>query len=156
MKISEYEEGFQRPVPSWRQILTVNQKLNRTPLSKRRYVLVAALIALMTLTMEIASHRAALTATPAAGLRLSGLLTCCRPISSVSSTLFETAGQVQVVGHARPCAQKNRSPRLTIEGGRAWLPEQIFLRHDMAQLMRETGRRLAEAYLKDTPLIMGR
>jgi hypothetical protein len=59
MKISEYEEGFQRPVPSWRQILTVNQKLNRTPRSKRRYVLVAALIALMTLTMEIASHRAA-------------------------------------------------------------------------------------------------
>ena len=96
MKISEYEEGFQRHVPSWRQILMVNQKLNRTPLSKRRYVLVAALIALMTVTMEIASHRAALTATPAAGLRLSGLLTCCRPISSVSSTLFETAG-------GRPC-----------------------------------------------------
>jgi hypothetical protein len=36
------------------------------------------------------------------------------------------------------------------------LPEQHFLRRDMAQLMRETGRRLAEAYLKDTTLMMGR
>ena len=59
MKISEYEERFQRPAPFWHQILMVNQSLKRAPRRRRRCLVGAALIAVMTITMEIASHRAA-------------------------------------------------------------------------------------------------
>jgi hypothetical protein len=59
MKISEYEERFQRPAPSWRQILMVNQSLKRSPRRSRCYLVAAALIAVLTLTIEIASHPAA-------------------------------------------------------------------------------------------------
>jgi hypothetical protein len=60
MKLNEYEERFQRPAPSWRQILAANQTRNRIHLRKLRYLLAAALVALITLTMELASsHRTA-------------------------------------------------------------------------------------------------
>jgi hypothetical protein len=59
MKISDYEERFQRPAPSWHQILTVNQSPNRTRRRRRRCLVAAALTAVVTLTMEVGSHHAA-------------------------------------------------------------------------------------------------
>jgi hypothetical protein len=59
MKIREYEERFERPAPSWHQILMVNQKLKQAREHRRRWLIAAVLIAAMTITMEIASRRAA-------------------------------------------------------------------------------------------------
>jgi hypothetical protein len=92
MRISEYEERFQRAAPSWHQILMVDQSLKPAPRRRRRYLVIAALIAVMTITLEIASHRAA-HSHRTADLRASGLLMCSRAISGVFSSLFETAGQ---------------------------------------------------------------
>jgi hypothetical protein len=58
MKFNEYDDRFRRPVPSWHQILAANQTRNRIQ-SKWRYLLAATLIAFVTLTMELASHRTA-------------------------------------------------------------------------------------------------
>ena len=59
MKFGEYEDRFRRPAPSWRQILAANQTRNRIRPRRWRYLLAAALIAFVTLTVEVASHRAA-------------------------------------------------------------------------------------------------
>jgi hypothetical protein len=58
MTVSEYEDRFRRPEPSWHQILTVIQSLNRTRGRRRRCFFAAALIGVATLTIEIASHYA--------------------------------------------------------------------------------------------------
>jgi len=50
MKISEYEEQFQRPGPSWHQIVIAAQSPNRT---RRRWLVAVALIAAMMLTMGV-------------------------------------------------------------------------------------------------------
>ena len=59
MKLNEYEERFQRPVPSWHQILAANQTRNRIRLRKWRYSLATALMAVATITVELASRRTA-------------------------------------------------------------------------------------------------
>ena len=59
MKRSEYEERFRRSSPSWHQILTVNQRPNRSRRRRLRWLLVGILIGAVTLTTEIGSHRAA-------------------------------------------------------------------------------------------------
>jgi hypothetical protein len=56
MKFSEYEERFQRPAPSWHQILMVNQGPNRKRRRRRRCLVATAVIAMMMLTIEIAPH----------------------------------------------------------------------------------------------------
>jgi hypothetical protein len=59
MKFSEYEERFQRPAPSWHQILMVNQGPNRKRRRRRRCLVAAALMAAIMLTIEISPHHAA-------------------------------------------------------------------------------------------------
>jgi hypothetical protein len=59
MNLGEYDDRFRRPAPSWHQILTVAQSPNRYRRRRWRCLAVAALLAVMTLTVEIASHHAA-------------------------------------------------------------------------------------------------
>ena len=59
MTIGEYEERFRRLAPSWHQILTVAQSPNQTRRRRLRCLVGAALLGLMAVTMEIASHHAA-------------------------------------------------------------------------------------------------
>jgi hypothetical protein len=71
MHFNEYDERFRRPAPSWHQILAANQTRNRIRGRKWRYLLPAALIGFVTLTMELAFHRTAHGhggAAPSAGL----------------------------------------------------------------------------------------
>jgi hypothetical protein len=56
MTVGEYEERFRRPAPSWHQILVATQSPNRTRRRKRRWLVGAALIAVITLATEIAPH----------------------------------------------------------------------------------------------------
>ena len=58
MRISEYEDRFRRPEPSWHQILMVAQSPDRK-WRRRRCLLALALIAAVTLTMEIVPHHPA-------------------------------------------------------------------------------------------------
>ena len=59
MTVGEYEERFRRPVSSWHQILTATQSPIQARRRRWRSLVAAALLAVMTLTVEIASHHAA-------------------------------------------------------------------------------------------------
>ena len=56
MRISEYEDRFRRPEPSWHQILMVAQSPDRK-WRRRRCLLALTLIAAVPLTMEITPHQ---------------------------------------------------------------------------------------------------
>jgi len=56
MKFNEYDDRFRRPAPSWHQILAANQTRNPIRLRKRRYLLAAALMCMVIVTMDLASH----------------------------------------------------------------------------------------------------
>ena len=59
MTIGEYEERFRRPASSWHQVLTATQSPIQTRRRRWRCLIATALLAVMTLTMEVASHHAA-------------------------------------------------------------------------------------------------
>jgi hypothetical protein len=59
MKTSEYEERFQRPVPSWHQLLKVNRGPSQSRRRRWRVLVAAALIAVVSLTTDLVSHHAA-------------------------------------------------------------------------------------------------
>jgi hypothetical protein len=106
MRISEYEERFQRPAPSWLQLLTVNQRPNRIRHRRRRCLLAAALITVVTLTLEAAIHSPAHghggTGSAATGPGLDLALANFRRVLD----FFEGAGQSS---RQAPHAQKSRS-----------------------------------------------
>jgi hypothetical protein len=59
MTVGEYEERFRRPASSWHQILTLTQDPIQTRRRRWRCLIATALLAVMTLTIEIASHHTA-------------------------------------------------------------------------------------------------
>lgn len=59
MTVGEYEERFRRPVSSWHQILTATQSPIQARRRRWRSLVAAALLAVITLTVEIALHHAA-------------------------------------------------------------------------------------------------
>jgi hypothetical protein len=59
MTVGEYEERFRRPASSWHQILSLTQDPIQTRRRRRRCLVATALLAVMTLTIEIASHHTA-------------------------------------------------------------------------------------------------
>jgi hypothetical protein len=61
MTVGEYEERFRRPASSWHQILTATQSPIQARRRRWRCLIATALLAVMTLTMEVASHHVAHT-----------------------------------------------------------------------------------------------
>jgi hypothetical protein len=59
MTIGEYEERFRRPRSSWHQILTLTESPTQTRRRRWRCLIARALLAVVMLTMEVASYHPA-------------------------------------------------------------------------------------------------